>query len=89
MTNRLSYYVSVKNAADLTCLSISTIYAYLTKGLIEGAEKFEGTRWIIPRKWCNDYAEGKIEIKGAFRGRYGQYGQKYYNARKRDRAEGD
>jgi hypothetical protein len=77
---KLNDYVSVKEAIDLTCLSYTTIHVYLTKGLITGARKFAETRWVIPRQWCKDYAEGKIEIKGAFKG--------IHHARKRNRAEG-
>jgi predicted site-specific integrase-resolvase len=79
MVVNISDYLSVKETAKLTTLDISTIYHYLKKGLIEGATKFAGTTWIIPKQWAQDYKAGKVSVKGAYEGRYYKYGKRYYD----------
>lgn len=81
-------YMSVIDVSEQTQLHQSTLYAYLNKGLIKGAYKFAGTRWVIPVQWVEDYLMGKIEIKGAFKGLYkGPERQQKFRDKKRKEEE--
>lgn len=82
MTPKLTDYITVKEAAEITGLAANTIYFYLTKNAIKGAIRIAGVRWMLPKKWAKDYKAGKINVKGIFRGRYLKYGKKSYDKRK-------
>lgn len=62
----LDDYLTVRDAAIELNLSPHTIYAYLNMGEIEGAFKFAGTRWMIPRQWIDDYLNGNVDMAGAW-----------------------
>lgn len=60
-------YLSVKDAAKELHLSQDTLYAYLRMGGIEGAFKFAGTRWMVPKQWIDDYLAGDIDVRGIWK----------------------
>lgn len=59
-------YMSVREAAEELDISINTLYAYLNMGEVEGAFKFAGTRWMVPRQWVHDYITGYVDMSGVW-----------------------
>lgn len=59
--------MTVKDASREIGISFHTLYAYLNMDGIEGAFKFGGTRWMIPRQWIDDYLAGEIDMGGIWK----------------------
>jgi len=61
-------FVSVKDAIELTGIKTSTFYSYLQKGAVDGAIRFDGTGWLVPKAWVERYNKGQIDLTGIYRG---------------------
>jgi len=60
-------YVPLPQAATEMGIAYTTAYQYCTKGLLKGALRHNGTKWLVPKKTIKLFNDGKLIIKGAFR----------------------
>jgi hypothetical protein len=60
-------YTPLREAAEQMGIVYSTAHQYCKKGLLAGAIKFRGTRWLVSNETIKLWKEGKVDIGGAFR----------------------
>lgn len=65
--NQILFQMTPAEAAKELDISVELLRMYLRKGIFKRSFKSAGTRWIIDRQDVEDFKQGKIEVKGAFR----------------------